>query len=62
MTKITEPDRPRSAARPDARRETPALRPERIALARERIARRYYDRPDVQRALLEALWAELYSS
>lgn len=36
----------------------PRVRPERIAQARERIRRGYYDRPDVRRALVEAMIAE----
>ena len=34
------------------------LDPERVAVARERIERRYYDRADVRRALVEALLVE----
>ena len=37
----------------------PRVRPERIAQARERIRRGYYDRADVTRALVEALLVEL---
>jgi len=36
----------------------PRVRPERIAQARERIRRGYYDRGDVRRALVEALLVE----
>src|SRR5215211_7127474 len=36
----------------------PRLRPERVAEARERIARHHYDRDDVRRALVEALLVE----
>ena len=35
------------------------LRLDRVALARERIRSRYYDRADVRRALVEALLVEL---
>ena len=37
----------------------PRVRPERIAQARERIRRGYYDRSDVREALVEALLVEL---
>ena len=37
----------------------PRVRPERIALAKERIRQHYYDRSDVRRALVEALIVEL---
>jgi hypothetical protein len=37
----------------------PRVRPDRIAQVRERIRRRYYERPDVQRALVEAMLVEL---
>lgn len=36
----------------------PSLRPERIAQAKERINRGYYERADVRRALVEAMLVE----
>jgi len=59
--------RPTSSIRSVALRLVPApaepavdlkVRPERIAQARERIRRRYYDRADVTRALVESLLAD----
>jgi len=44
----------------DARRE--AVRPERVREARAKIDSGYYDRPDVRRALAEALRVELIPS
>ena len=38
------------------------VRPDRVREARERIAEGYYDREDVQRALAEALLAELVTT
>jgi hypothetical protein len=46
-------------ARGGAREDPAPLRLERVLAARERIRSRYYDRPDVRRALVEALLAEL---
>ena len=37
----------------------PRVRPERIAQVRERIRRGYYERDEVQRALIEAMLVEL---
>lgn len=61
--------RPEASARPAALRLVPALalagtadpdlRPDRVAAAKERIRRRYYDREDVTRALVEALLVEI---
>jgi len=62
MSKTTDQAPPGSAPRKSDRRERVQLRPDRIEVARERIRRGYYDRPDVQRALVEALWADLYAS
>jgi hypothetical protein len=39
-----------------------AVRPDRVSAARARIADGYYEREDVQRALAEALLAELVST
>jgi hypothetical protein len=37
----------------------PRVRPDRVAQAKERIRLRYYERPDVTRALVEAVLVEL---
>jgi hypothetical protein len=61
MTRTAHSSRPAelflTAERPA---ETPP-RIDRVEMARERVRRRYYDRPDVQRALVQALLAELNS-
>lgn len=51
------PNRDAHAERGDAR--AACLRLDRVTLAKERIKSRYYERPDVRRALVEALLVEL---
>ncbi len=63
MTRRLEaPDRPvplRLVPAAAAEPADPRVRPERVARARERIRRRYYERADVTSALVEALLVEI---
>ena len=60
MTRTSERTRRTHPPKPDLpRREAPLFRLDRIETARERIRRRYYDREDVRRALVESLLVEL---
>lgn len=63
MTRRLEaPDRPvtlRLVPALAAETADPRVRPERVAQARERIRRRYYERADVTSALVEALLVEI---